>query len=168
MSKKKREHIKKIINIKSADKAPADFTSKVMQDVFVLANDEALKDVPLENLLKRVDIDEPSHDFLSSVMSQVDIKKEIQYQPLISKKAWFVIFGAVIAVVLFSSISNTTNESVSTFNKISPYVDQAQQLFTNLFKNITFSPLLTISLLCLSSMLLFDAFLKRKLFSLYN
>jgi len=168
MSKKNKEHIKKIINTESIDTAPVNFTNRVMQDVFVLTNDEALKDVPLEKLLKRIDIDEPSRDFLSNIMSQVLKEKEIQYQPLISKKAWFIILASVIAVVLFSFMSTTTSESVSVLDKISPYVDQAQQLFTNPFKNITFSPLLTISLLCLSSMLFFDAFLKRKLFNSHN
>ena len=165
MSKKKEEHIKDFININSIDKAPVNFTSKVMQDVFMSSNEEALKSKELNSLLKRTAIEKPSYDFVANIMNQVAIQKEIQYKPLISKKAWFIISATIVVLLLSVFLSDAPKESSSLLNKVSPYLDQAQQVFTNPFKNIVFSPLLTMSLLCLCSMLLFDTLLKRRLFS---
>ena len=165
MSKKREEHIKDFININSIDKAPVNFTSKVMQDVFMSSNEEALKSKELNSLLKRTAIEKPSYDFVANIMNQVAIQKEIQYKPLISKKAWFIISATIVVLLLSVFLSDAPKESSSLLNKVSPYLDQAQQVFTNPFKNIVFSPLLTMSLLCLCSMLLFDTLLKRRLFS---
>lgn len=165
MSKNKDEHIKDFININSIDKAPVNFTSKVMQDVFMSSNEEALKSKELNSLLKRTAIEKPSYDFVTNIMDQVAIQKEIQYKPLISKKAWFIISATIVVLLLSVFLTDAPKESSSLLNKVSPYLDQAHQVFTNPFKNIAFSPLLTMSLLCLSSMLLFDTLLKRRLFS---
>ena len=165
MSKKKEEHIKDFINMNSIDKAPVNFTDKVMQDVFMSSNEEALKSKELTSLLKRTTIEKPSHDFVATIMNQVAIQNEIQYKPLISKKAWFIISITIVVLLLSVFLNDAPKESSSVLNKVSPYLDQAQQIFTNPFKNIAFSPLLTMSLLCLCSMLLFDALLKRKIFS---
>ena len=99
MSKKSDKHIKNIISTVGIDKAPADFTSKVMQDVLVSTNEEALKDATLSSLLKRTSIEEPSQDFVSSIMNQVETPIEIKYQPLISKKTWLIISGVVMAFI---------------------------------------------------------------------
>ena len=163
MSKNRKEHIKEFINKNSIDKAPANFTNKVMQDVFMSSNEEALKSKELTTVLKRTTTEKPSEDFVTNVMSQVEAQKEIQYEPLISKKAWIVISSIVVASVLFVFLDDAPEQSSNVVTKFSQYLDQAQYLNTNPFKNITFSPLLTMSLLCLSSMLFFDTFLKRKL-----
>lgn len=165
MSKNIDEHIKDFININSIDKAPVNFTSKVMQDVFMTSNEEALKSKELNSLLKRTAIEKPSYDFVTNIMDQVAIQKEIQYKPLISKKAWFIISATIVVLLLSVFLTDAPKESSSLLNKVSPYLDQAHQVFTNPFKNIAFSPLLTMSLLCLSSMLLFDTLLKRRLFN---
>lgn len=165
MSKNKDEHIKDFININSIDKAPVNFTSKVMQDVFMSSNEEALKSKELNSLLKRTAIEKPSYDFVANIMDQVAIQKEIQYKPLISKKAWFIISATIVVLLLSVFLTDAPKESSSLLNKVSPYLDQAHQVFTNPFKNIAFSPLLTMSLLCLSSMLFFDTLLKRRLFN---
>ena len=165
MSKNKDEHIKDFININSIDKAPVNFTSKVMQDVFMSSNEEALKSKELNSLLKRTAIEKPSYDFVANIMDQVAIQKEIQYKPLISKKAWFIISATIVVLLLSVFLTDAPKESSSLLNQVSPYLDQAHQVFTNPFKNIAFSPLLTMSLLCLSSMLIFDTLLKRRLFN---
>jgi uncharacterized protein YggT (Ycf19 family) len=164
MSKKSDKHIKNIIGKVGIDKAPVDFTRKVMQDVFVSTNEEALKDPALSSLLKRSTIEEVSQDFVSSIMNRVETPVEINYQPLISKKTWFIISGVVIAFILFVFLSGSPKESTSIFNKVSPYLDTINNLFSNPFKGFVLSPLLTISILCLSSLLLLDTILKRRSF----
>lgn len=165
MSKKTDKHIKNIIGKAGIDKAPVDFTSKVMQDVFVSTNEEALKDAALSSLLKRTSIDEPSREFVSVIMNQVETPIEIKYQPLISKKTWFIISGAVIAFILLVFLSGSPKESTSIFNKVSPYLNNINNLFSNPFKVIVLSPLLTISIICLSSLLFLDAILKKRSFN---
>jgi len=164
MSKKSDKHIKNIISTAGIDKAPVDFTSKVMQDVFVSTNEEALKDATLSSLLKRTSIEEPSQDFVSSIMDQVETPIEIKYQPLISKKTWLIISGVVMAFILFIFLSGSTEESTSIFNKVSPYLNNMNNLFSNPLKGFVLSPLLAISIICLSSLLLLDTILKRRSF----
>jgi hypothetical protein len=162
MSKKSDKHIKNIISKVGIDKAPLDFTSKVMQDVFVSTNEEALKDVTLSSLLKKNTIEEPSQDFVSSIMNQVETPVTIKYQPLIDKKTWFIISGVVIAFSLFVLLGNSPKESTSIFNKVSPYLNDLNRVFSNSLKGFTVSPLLLISIFCLSTLLLLDTFLKRR------
>ena len=163
MSKKQQKDIRKFINTNSIDKAPANFTNKVMQDVFMSSNEEALKSAALNSLLKRTTIEKPSYHFASNIMSQITAEKEIEYQPLISKKAWLIISVVLIAFVLVTIFSNSTDGSTSIFSEVNPYIDQVKSVFNNPFKGVEVSPLLAISLLCLTSMLLFDNFLKKKL-----
>lgn len=164
MSNKSDKHIKNIISKVGIDKAPADFTSKVMQDIFVSTNEEALRDATLSSLLKRTSIVEPSQEFVSSIMNQVETPVEIKYQPLIGKKTWFIISGVVIAFVLFVFLGGSPKESTSIFNKVSPYLNDLNRLFSNSLKGFTISPVLLISIFCLSTLLLLDTFLKRRAF----
>ena len=164
MSRKSDKHIKNIISNVGIDKAPVGFTSKVMQDVFVSTNEEALKDTTLSSLLKRSSIEKPSQEFISSIMNQVETPIEIKYQPLISKKAWFIISGVVIAFALFVFLGDAPKESTSILNKISPYLNDLNSIFSNSLKGFTISPVLLISIFCLSTLLLLDTFLKRRAF----
>ncbi len=166
MNKKDDKHIKDIISKIAANKAPDGFTKNVMKDVFMMSsNEEALKSKELTSLLKRTVVEKPSQGFIESVMGQIEAQKEIEYKPLISKKGWFIISGTIIATIVFVFFNTAPNESSTVFDGMLPYLQETKHLFTNPFKSIKFSPLLTISLLCLSSMLLFDTLVKRRLFS---
>lgn len=162
MNKKSNKHIKNIISKVGIEKAPIDFTNKVMQDIFVSTSVEALKDATLSSLLKRTSIEEPSPEFVSAIMNQVKTPIVIDYQPLISKKVWFIISGVVITFVLFVFLYDSPNESISVFNKVSPYLNDMNSIFTNFLKGFTISPVLIISIFCLSTLLLLDTFLKRR------
>ena len=161
MSKKSDKHIKKIISKVELDKAPIDFTSKVMQDVFISTNEEALKDPALSSLLKRTSTEEPSQNFVSLIMNQVENPVEIKYQPLIGKKTWFIIAGVLISFILFALLNDSPSQSTPIIDKALPYLDSLNSLIANPFKGFKMSPLLAISLMCLSSLLLVDTFLKR-------
>ena len=166
MSTKDDKHIKDIIRKIAANKAPNDFTKNVMKDVFMMSsNEEALKSKELTSLLKRTVREKPSQDFMEVVMGQIETQKKIIYKPLISKKGWFIISGTIIAMVVFVFFNATPNESSAVYDSVLPYLEETKHLFANPFKHIKFSPLLTIGLLCLSSMLLFDTLLKRRLLS---
>jgi len=162
MSKKKDEHIKNIVSQVRVDRAPNNFTDNVMKDVLIFTNQEALKSRELSSLLKRTSIQTPSENFTSDIVKLVSIEKEMDFKPLINKKAWFIVVTILIFMILFVYFNEMPQQSYAIFDKISPYLEETQHLFVNPFKGLRFSPLLIISVLCLSSMLIFETVLKRK------
>ena len=171
MGKRNKEHIEKIMSKVGIEKAPTDFTKNVMQDVFISTNETALKDVKLTSLLKETTLETPSNVFVSNIMNAVEAKRNIEFKPLISKKGWLTICVFFIGTLVFMLSKGSPAESSTIFAKISPYLDEAKNMFSNPFKGTEFftgaelSPILVISLVCLSSMLLFDTLLKKRLFS---
>jgi hypothetical protein len=78
----------------------------------------------LDNLTKKiineVEIKNPSFDFTSKVMSQVTALQESKittYEPLISKKSWFVISTGFLALIVYLVFSTETT-SLGWFNSI--------------------------------------------------
>ena len=70
--------------------------------------------------VKELKKETPSLDFTSNLMKKIGeletVKEAITYKPLISKKAWFIVFVAIIAVILFPFKS--TDESLFTLPEI--------------------------------------------------
>jgi hypothetical protein len=69
---------------------------------------KANSDKHIENLvdkiMKDVSLDTPSSNFTTNVMTQVETivnKSTIKYQPLISKRSWFLISIAVMALISY-------------------------------------------------------------------
>lgn len=162
MSKKK--DIKNIINKNIIDKASMNFTDEVMKDVFLMSDSELLKDDALSSLLKRTIIEQPSEKIVGAVLSQVQVKNKMVYQPLISKRGWVVIFSLLTSFVLFVLFYNTSPTSTDFINIdiILPYLKFTESLISNPFKGMVFSPLLAISLFCISALLFVDTFLKKR------
>jgi len=53
--------------------------------------------------IKEIPVESPSVDFTANLMhtiSQLQTEKTIVYKPLISKKGWFVVVAAVIAIII--------------------------------------------------------------------
>tara|TARA_R110002073_G_scaffold220418_1_gene380589 strand:- start:81225 stop:81719 length:495 start_codon:yes stop_codon:yes gene_type:complete len=164
MSKSK--DIKNIINKNAIDKAPMNFTEEVMKDVFLMSDSELLKDDALSSLLQRTIIEQPSESLVNAVLSQVEVENKMVYQPLISKRGWVVIFSVLIGFVLFVLFYNTSTASTGFINidTLLPYLKFTESLLSNPFKGMVFSPLLAISLLCISTLLFVDTFLKKRSF----
>jgi hypothetical protein len=90
--------------------------------------------------VKEIKIERPSLDFTSNLMKKIGeletIKKAITYKPLISKKAWFIVFAAIIAVVLIPFKS--TNESLFTLPEINfSFLEKLN--FSGLLENVNVS-----------------------------
>ena len=163
MSKKSDKHIKNIISQVEIDKAPLDFTSNVMQDVFVSSNETALKDPVLTSLLKRTNSEVPSQEFVSSIMNQVETPIDFKYQPLISKKTWFVISAFLVGFIVIAFLIDTPKESAASITKASLYLSSMTNLISNSLKELTESPLLIISIFSLSILLLLDTYFKGRI-----
>jgi|SRR6185312_3231044 len=77
----------------------------------------------VEKMMLDSALEAPSFDFTSKVMSEVismEKKKSISYKPLISKRAWFMIFAAIavfITWLIFTGYSAETQTNIN-FNFI--------------------------------------------------
>ncbi len=53
--------------------------------------------------IKEIPVESPSTNFTANLMgtiSQLQTERKIEYKPLISKKGWFVVIAAVIAIIV--------------------------------------------------------------------
>ncbi len=65
----------------------------------------------VDKIMKETSLESPSHDFTSKVMANVLAigKSNVTvYKPLISKRGWLVIFGGIIATVIYLLTNNVT------------------------------------------------------------
>ncbi len=71
----------------------------------------------VDTMMAKSLLESPSIDFTAKVMSDVlsaENSKTLAYKPLISKKAWFIIFTGIIA--LFTFLLLNTKSEASTIN----------------------------------------------------
>ncbi|MDZ7613996.1 MAG: hypothetical protein U5K51_10110 [Flavobacteriaceae bacterium] len=78
------------------DETSIDFTNKVMQRIEEL---DVIKEKAMGNLFKKYAQEEPSPIFSEKIMAQLSTKPGFVYQPVISKRAWFVL--GLIAIAIF-------------------------------------------------------------------
>lgn len=158
MNKGKKKHIENLIKDASLDKAPKSFTDKVMQDVSILANPIELKDEKLSSLLQNNLIEKPSLDFTSTIMETVEAKETYKYEPVISKKAWFIIATLCLGFVVYVLFNGKPSET-SIFSEISPYLEKMS--YSSFSYDINISSIFVFSLFTLSALLFIDYFFKR-------
>ncbi len=91
------------------DDASVDFTDNVMQRIDAL---EDLKEKALGNLFKKYALAEPSALFSEKIMSQFSAKPEFVYEPVISKRAWYLI-GLVAAAIFILVLSTSSPEELN-------------------------------------------------------
>jgi len=112
--------------MKESDKNVAEFIEKIMEDA---------------------SLETPSFDFTSKIMAQVAVAENAkikEYKPLISKTAWFAIFGIFALVIGFSLIGS---DQKSAF-------DFGLNSVANLIPTIRFSDTITYSILIVTLMIL--------------
>ncbi|MBL4644147.1 MAG: hypothetical protein JKY44_11215 [Flavobacteriaceae bacterium] len=108
--------------------------------------------------VQEIPIESPSLDFTSNLMQKIgelqSFKSAITYKPLISKKAWFIVFAAIIAAVLIpfksseESLFNLPELNFSFLEKLnfSGLLDNINVSNTTLYFAITFSVLVSIQI----------------------
>ena len=118
----------------------------------------------IDNLSRKVivkaSVESPSFDFTAQIMTQLTALGQSQatvYKPLISKKAWFVIFGTFAALLAYAFFG-TQQQASEPFLDFS-ILDKTKVLYT--LPRFTFSKTLSYALLFLSLMVLIQvSFLK--------
>lgn len=168
MDKRKQQRIEDLLKNAPLNKAPRDFTSNVMGDLNMLSNEELLKDTKLSSMLKKVPLEQPSAQFVNSVMTVVETKAAFEYQPIINKRTWLFIGGAIIAFISYVFFTAVPTESPSIFSKASPYLERTlsafeatQSALQNFVQGFQVSSLLAMSLVTLMVLILVD-FLSRE------
>lgn len=66
------------------------------------------------DIMAESNLESPSIDFTSKVMSQILVVEKIKiqhYTPLISKTIWIVIIGSLISLILYASFGNESYNS---------------------------------------------------------
>ena len=102
----------------------------------------------IEKVMKDASLETPSFDFTSKIMAQVAVVEKAkikEYKPLISKPAWFGIFGILIAIIGYSIFGNIEKTKIE--------IDFASRL-SNLVPKIHFSDVTTYSVLIVTFMVL--------------
>ena len=139
------------------DDASVDFTDNVMQRIDAM---EELKEKALGNLFKKYVQEEPSALFSEKIMSQLIAKPGFVYEPVISKRAWFLI-GLVAAAIFILVLRTSPTEELN-----NPVYSNLLLKFNKLIDielpAILSSKLLAISLTACSMLMVLEAFFRSK------
>jgi uncharacterized integral membrane protein len=142
----------------STEQPSSDFSSRVMQQInsLELENEKALS-----SLLQKHTLEKPSLNFTSKIMQEINAGSAIGvYDPVISKKVWFIIFSTIFFLVIISvfNIENTPSQ-LSYLDIFMTKINEALSFKT---PAVLSSPILAFSMFALSSLLFLDRFLRRK------
>lgn len=158
-NKKIDRFIKQSIDV---EKTSFDFLNKVMQQIM---SSDLKKEKALTNLLNKHTLENPTLEFTSKVMSVVKQNSTItEYQPVISKKAWYFITSVLILLMVF--ITPYFDITSSQLNYKIPYLTNIKSMFSFNVPSILTSPLFAMSVFTLSFLLLLDYFVRNRNFTL--
>ena len=83
----------------------------------------------IRKTIKEVGLEKPSPNFTNLVLSKIQAEEEkaaiFQFQPILSKKVWFIIIGGVIALFAYLLLGDLEIEnpwfSISRLNQLTAY-----------------------------------------------
>lgn len=158
MSNKEKHTIKNLFQSIDIDAPSTNFTHKVMDKVVLIKDNILLKDLNLTSLLKKTCLAEPRSDFSTELMSKLSEYSIRNYKPIISKKAWSIIFLGFIGLIVFLLFSNATLVPKN------DYIEKFSNLFLNLSTDINnvltiqlhIPTILIVSIICFSLLMLID------------
>jgi hypothetical protein len=147
------------------DKAPEDFSDKIMERIVA---SEKKEEMAFSTVVYKYGVERAPADFTSKVMSQLQKAPSIVTNPvIIGKKAWMVIVALVSAFVYYviSSAEPGTAETAAYadfMEKVGERFSQAGGSVNAQLPEILTNPVFALSLFALSSMLLLDYVVKRR------
>jgi len=135
-----------------------DFSNKIMQNINAT---EKAKDRALGSLLQKHTLEQPSMGFSSAVLDEIHALSTAKaYQPVISKKVWYIIFSLVFLIICYI-LFYMDDLQTSTFI-VDAYLIKLERLFTFELPDILSSPIFALSMFALSTLLFLDYFLKNR------
>lgn len=118
-------------------------------------------------LMREVDKDVPSNDFVMNVMNSIEIenKSVLSYKPLIPNSVWVLIIILFLALAVYIFTGSTVNYYlISTLD-----IDVLNELSEiDLFKNISFSRTFTFSFILFSALAVVQLFVIKNYFNKQN
>lgn len=121
----KDDKLKQLLKQAGTDKVADGFTGSVMN----IIEADNLRETALQSLLKQHPAEGPSFDFTASVMRQVSAqRKPLVIQPIITKKAWYVIASVFVLFILiaFATSSKPAATNAIGDSHITSLVNQLQ------------------------------------------
>jgi len=102
----KNDKLKQLLKQAGADKPAEGFTDSIMS----IIEADVAREAALKTLLKQQPAEGPSFDFTASVMRQVSAqRKPLIFQPIISKKAWYVIATVFMLMIAASFVGSESS-----------------------------------------------------------
>ena len=94
----------------------------------------------VEKVVKESSLETPSLDFTSNIMSQIEAVQQNEitvYEPLISKRAWFIIGALILGGLTYLMLGNNL-QATGWFDSIN-YSVITNNRFTEMISSVTFS-----------------------------
>lgn len=152
------KEFKQLIRSVKPDEPPLGFTAFVLNEIQAEIQDKVVVNPELKSLLQRTIIENPMSDFTDSTMNRIKADSHNVFsKPIISKKAWIIIAGAItFFAVILSFVSQTSDQEPT----LTPFFGNT---FNTIFKHITAIPSLYIlTLISVSILLLMDYFMRTR------
>jgi len=144
----------------SLEKPSSHFSGNLMQQIDAK---ETEKESALASLIQKHTLEQPTANFTASIMQGIILHEGLPisaYQPVISKKIWFVLSSIILFVVVYTVLN--FDNAPPEYSYIQDFVSKIDGAFSVKLPSILTSPILALSLFALSSLLLLDRFLHRK------
>lgn len=142
-------------------KAPAKFTTEVMEEIVALSKGEVHVQGELKRILQQTEVSSPSKDFTYNVVQQLRGQSpQIVHGPIISKTAWSIIvlfFAGCVIFALITAGGDHPGESVLYVDVINDY---SSKLFGQFRETLIHGGIIILSV---CSLLLLDYFFNRKM-----
>ena len=161
MAKKKDDILKKWLGSVKPDRPVANFTELVMNEIRPAVQYEGVVNQALKSLLRQTAVEVPSSDFTQTVMSKVEVIDHKQ-EPIISKKAWYIIGTAAAVLIGLLGISEQASKSPQMVTNY--FIGLGNELST-VFNGIYSVPsIYLLTIIAISVLLLIDYFVRGKHF----
>ena len=157
--------LKRLIQQAGPETPPPDFTDFVMNSVQLDAQSDFVVNSELRSVLQQRAIEKPSADFLLRVMSQVEVQQmavpsRIIAEPIISRRMWYTVAAACIALVSLLGFYYKMYGDSSTVSSKVTLTDKAISLIASGVS--TMPSMYTLSLIVIAGLLLMDYFLRNR------
>lgn len=157
--------LKKLIQRAGSETPSPDFTEFVMSSVKLGAQHEFVANAELRFVLQQSAIENPPANFLLRVMSQVEVQQisvpsRIVTKPIISRRMWYTVASACIALVGLLGVYYQVYGLEST---VSSKVTLTDKAFSIVASGLSMMPsMYTLSLIAVGGLLLIDYFLRNR------
>jgi len=142
-----------------------DFTDLVMNAVKLDLQKEYVFNTELKVVLQKSAIEKPSADFLLRVMSQVEVQQmaipfKLVAEPIITRRMWYTVAAACVALVSFLGICYKLFGEPSVAASKVTLTDKAVSVIASGITSMP--PIYSLSLIAISGLLLMDYFLRSR------